>query len=190
MARRCYLGVDLGAESGRVIAGRFDGERVELEELHRFPNRPVSIGGTLRWDVLRLWNDIQNGLTKAASQFGGEIASVGVDTWGVDYVLLSERDELLGQPYHYRDARTQGMLDLAFSRVPRRDIFAATGVQFMEINTLYQLLAMKRQNGPLFDVAARLLLMPDFFHWCLSGSRVVEFTNATTTQCLHPTQKD
>ena len=186
MAERCYLGVDLGAESGRVIAGLFDGERVRLEPLHRFPNGPVSIGRSLRWDVLRLWAEIQQGLSRAGAEFGGSIASVGVDTWGVDYVLLSKTDEILGQPYCYRDARTKGLLAAACNRVPRKEIFAATGLQFMEINTLYQLLAMHRTNAPLMELADRMLLMPDFFHWCLCGSRVVEFTNATTTQCFHP----
>src|SRR2546425_11727749 len=103
---RCYLGVDLGAESGRVIAGLWDGKRIRLEELHRFPNGPVEIAGTLRWDVLRLWSEIQHGLAVAARAYGNAVRSVGVDCWGVDFVLLSKSGELLGQPYHYRDART------------------------------------------------------------------------------------
>ena len=190
MSTQCYLGVDLGAESGRVVAGLYDGQSVKLEELHRFPNGPVSIGGTSRWDVLRLWAEIQNGLSRAADEFGDSITSVGVDTWGVDYVLLSQTDEILGQPYHYRDSRTQGMLAAALARVPRQEIFAQTGLQFMEINTLYQLLAMQQTNPSLMALADCILLMPDFFHWCLCGSRVVEFTNATTTQCFHPTKQD
>ncbi|MEX2287769.1 MAG: rhamnulokinase family protein [Planctomycetaceae bacterium] len=186
MAQRCYLGVDLGAESGRVMAGLFDGSRVTLKQLHRFPNSAVEIGGSLRWNVLALWADIVLGLSEAASEFGNSVASVGVDTWGVDYVLLSKTGELLGQPVHYRDGRTDGMLEYAFARVPRRDIFAETGLQFLEFNTLFQLLAMQKTNGDLLRLADRLLMMPDFFHWCLCGSRVVEFTNATTTQCFHP----
>src|SRR5690606_20339267 len=149
-----------GAESGRVIAGLFDGKRVRLEPLHRFPNGPVNLAGTLRWDVLRLWSEIQDGLTKAAAAFEDRVASVGVDTWGVDYVLLSKTDEILGQPYNYRDPRTKGMLAAATVRVPRQEIFAATGLQFMEINTLYQLLAMQKQNPQLLALADRLLLMP------------------------------
>ena len=125
MAERCYLAVDLGAESGRVVAGLFDGKQVRLEDLHRFSNGAVNIGGTLRWDVLRLWSDIQNGLTNAASKFGAAIASVGVDTWGVDYVLMTKTNEMLGAPWHYRDARSKGMLNHAFTKVPRGDIFAA-----------------------------------------------------------------
>src|SRR5687767_4807351 len=123
MADRAYLAVDLGAESGRVIAGRFDGRRVTLDELHRFPNGPVPIAGSMRWNVLGLWDGIREGLTKAAKA-GGDVASVGVDTWGVDYVLLDKAGELLGLPFHYRDARTRGMLAEATSHVPRETIFA------------------------------------------------------------------
>lgn len=190
MSEQCYLGVDLGAESGRVVAGLFDGHSVRLEELHRFPNGPVNVGGTLRWNVLGLWHEIQQGLAAAAARFGDEVRSIGVDTWGVDYVLLSAQDELLGLPWHYRDGRTTGMLATACERVPREEIFAATGLQFMELNTLYQLLAMKRDHPELLDQARRLLLIPDYFHWLLCGSRVVEFTNATTTQCFDPARND
>jgi len=190
MTEACYLGVDLGAESGRVMAGLFDGKQVRLEQLHRFANGGVSLGNTLRWDVLRLWSEIQDGLAKGASRFGERIVSVGVDTWGVDYVLLSRTGEILGQPYHYRDSRTAGILGEAFGRVPKREIFAETGLQFMEFNTLFQLLAFQKTNADLLPLAERLLLMPDFFHWCLSGSRVIEFTNATTTQCYHPTRRE
>jgi rhamnulokinase len=187
MTQTCFLGVDLGAESGRVIAGLFDGRQIRIEQVHRFPNGAVSVGNTLRWDVLRLWSEIQDGLAKAAATYGNRVVSVGVDTWGVDYVLLSRSGEMLGQPYHYRDSRTEGILAQAFSRVPKREIFGQTGLQFMEFNTLFQLLAFQKTNPDLLALADRLLMMPDFFHWCLSGSRVVERTNATTTQCFHPT---
>lgn len=189
MAERIYLAVDLGAESGRVIAGLLDGTTVRLEELHRFPNGPVDVSGTLRWNVLSLWSEIQIGLARAAAKYGRDIVSVGVDTWGVDYVLLSNRDELLGHPYHYRDARTRGIMAQAFTRAPRKQIFAQTGVQFMELNTLYQLLAMQLSDPDLLRFASRFLMMADYFHWLLCGSRVVEFTNATTTQCFHPLQR-
>lgn len=190
MKQQTYLAVDLGAESGRVIAGRFDGQRMTLEPVHRFANGPTAIAGTARWDVLRLWSEIQHGLTQAADTFGTSIQSVGVDTWGVDYVLLTKNDEMLGQPYHYRDRRTEGMLQHAFSRVPKRDIFDATGLQFLDFNTLYQLLAMQATDPQLLKLADRFLMMPDFLHWCLCGSRVVEFTNATTTQCFHATENN
>lgn len=189
MAAQCFLGVDLGAESGRVMAGLFDGKTIMLEELHRFPNGPVSLGNTLRWDVLRLWADIKKGLSAAAERYGNRVLSIGVDTWGVDYVLFSEQFEMLGHPYHYRDPRTQGMFDEAFSRVPKEIIFAESGIQFLELNTLYQLLAMQKQHPDVLQTARHLLMMPDFFHWCLSGSHVCEFTEATTSQCFHPEKK-
>ena len=123
MTEQVYLGVDLGAESGRVMAGLWDGRRMRLEELHRFTNGPVFIAGTARWDILRLWAEIQNGLTLAARRFGRSVASVGVDAWGVDFVLLSKSGELLGQPFHYRDARTRGLMEQASERVPRAEVF-------------------------------------------------------------------
>ncbi|QDU81089.1 Rhamnulokinase [Polystyrenella longa] len=190
MALQYFLGVDLGAESGRVIAGQFDGKRISLNPLHRFPNGPVNLGSTLRWNVLGLWSEIQNGLRLAASECGKDIASVGVDTWGVDYVLLTKNEEIVGQPYHYRDSRNEGVMQGAFSTVPRSEIYAQTGLQFMEFNTLYQLLAFKQAEPGLLKEAAHFLMMPDFLHFCMSGSKVVEFTNATTTQCLHATRKN
>lgn len=189
MGEACFLAVDLGAESGRVISGHFDGQQVRLEELHRFGNGPVNVADTLRWDVLRLWSEILMGLQKAAGVCPQSCISLGVDTWGVDYVLLSKTGEMLGQPYCYRDSRTRGQMEAAFSRVPRAEIFAQTGLQFMEINSLYQLLAFQRDNPELLRDTDRLLMMPDLFHWLLCGSQVVEFTNATTTQCFHPVSR-
>jgi len=189
MKKQCYLGIDLGAESGRVMAGLWDGKRMRLEELHRFPNGPVEIGGSLRWDVLRLWSEIQHGLTAAARRYRKAVQSVAVDTWGVDFALLSASDELLGQPFHYRDERTRGVMERAFRRVPRAEIFAATGLQFLPFNTLYQLLAVQKNNPELLEMADCLLMMPDYFHWCLSGIRAAEFTNATTTQFFDPAKQ-
>ena len=190
MAQRVYLGIDLGAESGRVIAGLWNGKTIKLEEVHRFPNGPVLLGDTLRWDVLRLWAEIQNGLALAAKKYGKSIVSVGADTWGVDFVLLNKQDEVLGQPYNYRDARTRGGLERAFKKVPRAEIFAQTGLQFMELNSLYQLLAWHQHSPAILEAADCLLFMPDFFHWCLCGSRVVEFTNASTSQFMHPLKRN
>ena len=190
MAEQVYLAIDLGAESGRVMAGMFDGQQIRLEELHRFSNGPVNVADTMRWDLIRLWSQIQVGLQKAAARFGQNIVSVGVDTWGVDYVLLSKTGEMLGQPYHYRDVRTRGIMNQVFQRVPRPEVFASTGLQFMELNTLYQMVAMNNTNPELMAMADKMLMIPDFFHWLLSGSRVVEFTNATTSQMFHPTQRN
>ena len=182
MSQQVYLGVDLGAESGRVMAGLWDGKKMKLEELHRFPNGNVAFADSMRWNTLGLWNEIQTGLTAAAKKFGKSVVSVGVDTWGVDFALLSKSGELLGLPFHYRDARTRGILPKAYARVPREEIFAATGLAFMELNTLYQLLALQKSSPELLEAAETLLLTPDFLHFCLSGARVSEFTIATTSQ--------
>ncbi|HOC55286.1 MAG TPA: rhamnulokinase [Verrucomicrobiota bacterium] len=187
---RIYLAIDLGAESGRVVAGLWNGKTIRLEEIHRFPNGPVYLGDSLRWDVVRLWAEIQNGLSLAARKYGKGIVSVGADTWGVDYVLLNRSDEMLGQPFAYRDARTNGMMEKAFRKVSRAKIFAQTGLQFMQFNTLYQLLAHQQACPGVLEKADALLLMPDFIHWALCGSRVVEFTNGTTTQCMHPLSRN
>src|SRR5512137_1743322 len=186
MPSRVYLAIDLGAESGRVIAGLWNGKTIRLEEIHRFANGPVNLGDSLRWDVVRLWAEVQNGLACAAKKYGKAIVSVGADTWGVDYVLLDRRNEMLGQPYAYRDARTNGIMEKTFKRVPRSEIFAQTGLQFMQFNTLFQLLAHKQAYPDMLEAADVMLHMPDFFHWALCGSRVVEFTIASTSQCLNP----
>jgi rhamnulokinase len=186
MSNRVYLAIDLGAESGRVMAGLWNGKTIRLEEVHRFPNGPVYLGDSLRWDVVRLWSEIQTGLGLAAKKYGKSIVSVGADTWGVDYVLLTGCDEMLGQPYAYRDARTNGMMEKAFKRVPRSEIFAQTGLQFMQFNSLFQLLAHQQNSPGMLEAADCLLFMPDFLHWALCGSRVAEFTIASTSQCLNP----
>ena len=185
-----YLAIDLGAESGRLIAGLWNGKTLRLEEIHRFPNGPVPIADSLRWDVLGLWAEIQNGLALAAKKYGKSIVSVGADAWGVDFVLLTRQGELLGQPYHYRDARTNGIMEKAFRKVPRAEIFAQTGLQFMQLNTLFQLLALKERAPELLDLADSLLFIPDFIHWALCRSRLAEFTIASTSQCLNPLSRN
>lgn len=182
------VAIDLGAESGRAAVGAFDGGRLTLEDAHRFPNAPVMLAGTLHWDFLRLFGDVIAGLRRAAQ--GGPVASIGVDTWGVDFGLLDDRGRLLANPVHYRDARTEGILEPAFAVVPRDEIYAATGIQLMSINTLYQLFSMERAGDPLLDRADRLLMMPDLFHHFLAGSAVVEYTIASTSQCLDPVARD
>ena len=142
------LAVDLGAESGRTVVGTFDGERLTLEEIKRFPNRPVEVGGTLQWDVLRLYADVLDGVRAA-----GQVDSMGIDTWGVDFGLLDRAGHLLGNPVHYRDRRTQGMLDEAVHRIGREEIYERTGIQFMPINTLYQLLSLVTSRDPQLEAA-------------------------------------
>jgi rhamnulokinase len=185
-----YVAIDIGAESGRVICGIWNGRKIQLEEIHRFANGPVALGDTIRWDVLRLWSEIQNGLAVTGKRFGKQIVSVGADTWGVDFVLLNKQDEILGQPYHYRDLRTYGLMEQTFKKVPRAEIFAQSGLQFMELNSLYQLLAWKEYSPDILDAADTLLFMPDFLHWCLCGAKKAEFTIASTSQFLHPTKRN
>jgi rhamnulokinase len=186
MPTRTYLAIDLGAESGRIIAGRWNGKKLQLEEIHRFPNGPVHLADSLRWDVVRLWAEIKNGLSLAAAKFGKSIVSIGADTWGVDFVLLTRNGEMLGHPFHYRDARTNGIMEKTLKTVSRAQIFRQTGLQFMQLNTLFQLLAARQYTPELLDRADRLLFMPDFIHWALCGSEVAEFTIASTSQCLNP----
>jgi rhamnulokinase len=183
-----FAAADLGAESGRVVVGVFDGDRLALEEAHRFPNVPVRVGGTLQWDALRLWGDIETGLRKAAAT--APIASVAVDSWGVDFGLLDERGRLLANPVHYRDQRTDGIPERVFELVSREEVYRTTGIQVMAINTLYQLAAMAFDRDPLLEHADRLLPMADLFTSLLSGARVAEYTLATTTQCLDARRRD
>jgi rhamnulokinase len=180
-----YLALDLGAESGRGLLGRFDGQHLALEEIHRFPNGPVRMLDTLYWDLPRLFEEIKTALGKGALHSGG-LDGVGIDTWGVDFGLIGGGETLLGNPVHYRDARTDGMLEAAFKRVPRDRIYEITGLQFLPFNTVYQLLALSQSRSPLLDVAQTLLMMPDLFGWLLTGRRAGERTDASTTQLLDP----
>ena len=189
MAEKAYLAVDIGASSGRHVLGLFDGGQLRLEEVYRFENGPVEVGRPPATGTC--W---ANGRTSAracgrpAAKCGDRVASVGVDTWGVDFGLLGRGDELLGNPYHYRDSRTNGMMDKAFGIVSREEIFRHTGLQFMQFNTLFQLLAMKLSGSPLLDIAESLLMMPDLFHWLLTGVKSNEMTDASTTPVLRSGQ--
>ena len=184
-----FLAFDLGAESGRAMLGQFDGERIRLSEVHRFLNGPVPLPDGLHWDVLCLWTEIKRGLALAVQEHGADLAGVGLDTWGVDFGLLDRDGALVLNPYHYRDSRTDGMLDEAFRRVPREEIFEQTGIQFMPINSLYQLLAMVVGRSPVLDITETFLTMPDLFNYWLTGRKVCEFSIATTTQCYDPRKK-
>ena len=185
-AKLNYLAFDLGAESGRAILGRFDGDRLSLNEVHRFPNNPVRLPDGLHWDILRLWGEIVTAIGKAVKEADGALAGIGLDTWGVDFGLLDRHGKLIENPYHYRDDRTDGMVDAAFRRVPQKDIFDQTGIQFMQLNSLYQLLAMVEQRSPSLELAATFLTIPDLLNYWLTGRAVSEFTIATTTQCYDP----
>ena len=181
-----YLAFDLGAESGRALLGSLSGGRLAVEELHRFPNIPVRVPGALYWDTLRLWHEIQHGIGVAARERKLSLDGIGVDTWGVDCALLGSDGALLENPRHYRDSRNNGMLEKLFEAVPRDQIFAATGIQFMQINTLCQLYGMKLTGSPALTAARKLLNMPDLFNYWLTGVARSEATIASTTQFLNP----
>jgi len=181
-----YLALDLGAESGRAITGKLSDEGLTLTETHRFANTPVRLNDGLHWDVLHLWSDIKEAIGRSSLESSNQLESIGLDTWGVDFALLDMNGALLSNPFHHRDERTDSLLDEAFKTMPKAEIFANSGIQFMQINTLYQLLAMVKQKSPLFDIAKTFVTIPDLFNYWLSGEITNEFTNATTTQCFDP----
>jgi len=185
MKTRNMAAVDLGASSGRVLLVRFDGRALSLEEMYRFPNRPVIVHGHRFWNILSLWDDTLTGLRKA-HQLAGTLDSIGVDTWGVDYGMVDTNGFLLGQPFHYRDHRTDGVMEQIFSRVPREVLYQRTGIQLLPFNTLFQLYAHQQMQPGELDHAYRMLLIPDLLHSWLCGALTTERTNATTTQCWDP----
>ena len=178
------LAFDYGASSGRAILGSFDGNSLQLKEIHRFSNDPVMVGGSLHWDILRLYHEMKHGIQIAHQEVQGDIASIGIDTWGVDFGLLDKNDVLLGNPYHYRDSRTEGMIEEAMKLVPRKEIYKSTGIAFQIFNTLYQLLSMVKNRSILLDNAETLLFTPDLLAFFLTGNKACEFTIASTSQML------
>lgn len=176
-----FLAFDLGAESGRAVLGRVHAGIITTEEVHRFGNQPVEYGGSLHWDAPRLWFEMRKALSSLDKI---QLNGIGVDTWGVDYALLGERGELLQNPFHYRDKRTDGVMEEVFQKVSKDEIYGRTGIQFMPINTIYQLYAEKQATPELLASARSLLTMPDLFHYWLTGNALCEFTNATTTQLV------
>ncbi len=176
------LAFDFGASSGRAVLGRFDGEKLTLEELHRFSNDPVALGGTLYWDVLRLFHEIKQSLLKAKPVCTPD--SIGVDTWGVDFGLLDADGYLLENPVHYRDARTAGIFDTAFGKIPKDELYRITGNQLMEINTAFQLLSLREARPAMLERAKTLLFMPDLFAFMLTGEKHTEYSIASTAQLL------
>jgi len=182
-AIRAYLALDFGAESGRAILARLHSGVLVTEEIRRFKNEAVESGGSLHWDVSKLWWEVQSALEDLKET---DLAGIGVDAWGVDYALLGERGELLQNPYHYRDPRTDGVMKEVFGKVAREEIYDGTGIQFMPINTIYQLYAAMRDSPALLKRAQKLVMIPDLFHYWLTGKAVCEYTNATTTQLVNP----
>jgi len=176
------IAVDLGADSGRVITVRLEGDRLVQEDIHRFPNLPVTVRGVLHWDVLRLWHEIVTGVDKVLD---GAI-SIGVDAWGVDYALLDKDDQLVGNPVHYRDARTTGVPEWVYQRIAKRELFERTGLQYLILNTVYQLAAMARDRSDQLVRAHTYLSIPDLFNFWFTGTKAAEFTHVSTTQLYNP----
>lgn len=188
MEELIILAFDLGASSGRAMIGKFDlkEKKMTIEELYRFPNMQVRVGRGLYWDVLRIWEEVKTGLRKAGREFGERLSSIGVDTWGVDFALLDDNGELLGNPHTYRDPRTEGIMEEVFKLVSREEIYSKTGIQFMRINTLYQLYSMAKMGSPQLKIAKTFLMVPDLFNYWLSEREVSEYTEASTTQFVNP----
>jgi len=178
------LAFDYGASSGRAVMGSFKGETLKLEEIHRFPNDPVLINGSFYWDTLRLLHELKQGIIKCMNSGNKDIAGIGIDTWGVDFGLLDKSGELLGIPHHYRDNRTEGMMEEADKLIPKREIYETTGIQFAAFNTLLQLLSMKLSGSPALEHAETMLFTPDLFNYFLTGEKVTEYTIASTSQML------
>ncbi len=184
------LAFDYGASSGRAIAGIYDGHSLRLEEIHRFANEPVMVNRSLNWDILRLYHEMKQGIGKCIKSRYNAIASIGIDTWGVDFGLLDYSGNLLGNPYHYRDTNTEGILGEAFKIVPSEEIYRQTGIQFMEFNTLFQLLSMKLKNVSILEKAETLLFFPDLLRYFLTGEKSTEYTIASTSQMLDAQKGD
>lgn len=185
-----FLAFDLGAESGRLVLGIVEGGRIHLEVIHRFRTEGLVMLGVRQWDLARIYEEMVVGLAEAVRLHGPDFDGIGVDTWGVDFGLLAKDGQLLGNPVHYRDHRTEGMFEKAFERVPKAELYGKTGIQFLPFNTVYQLLSLVEGEATSLQVADRLLLMGDLFGYLLSGVQACEYSNASTTQLLDPWQRD
>lgn len=177
-----FLACDLGAESGRVVVGTLSDGKIALSEAHRFANGGIRVGSALHWDVLRLFDEMNVGLRRSCVEHGNQIASMGVDTWGTDFGLIGPNDLLLANPFHYRDTRNHGTMQEVEKIISREDIYDQTGIQFMQVNTLYQLYSIFAKDRWMLDNASAMLMIPDLFNYWFTGEKVCEFTNATTTQ--------
>ena len=181
MSKR-VLAFDFGASSGRAIIGSYENGKITLDEVHRFLNEPVSVGGTVYWDVLRLFHEIKQGILKA-KQAGG-FDSIGIDKWGVDFGLIDKDGKLIENPVHYRDERNRGMIEEAEKYMSKDEMYSRTGIQFMDFNTVFQLLSIKKNRPHVFGNADKLLFMPDLFNFMLTGSKSAEYSIATTSQMI------
>jgi len=181
-----FIAIDIGAETGRVIVG----DLLKMEIIYRFPNHLVRVKDSIFWDILGIFNEIKKGLKKAFKKYPNQIVSMGIDTWGVDYVLLDGDGDPLGNPYHYRDKRTDNIMEEVFSIIPKKKIFTETGIQFMQINTIYQLYSFAKNKPQVFENAKYFLTIPDLLNYWLTGIIKNEYSIATTTQLYNPMEKD
>jgi rhamnulokinase len=179
-----YIAVDLGAESGRVMLSLVSAEKLTLEEIHRFNNGPIEENGSLRWDFERLLSEIKTGIRKATQQADDNIEGIGVDSWGVDFGLVGADGKLIENPYHYRDSRTNGMMEKAFELIDKQEIYKNSGIQFMQLNSVYQLLAMRLANSPVLAKAKKLIFMADLVSYYLCGHAFSEYSLASTSQLM------
>ena len=184
------LAIDLGASSGRGIVGTFDGEKITLEENHRFPNEPVMVAGQYTWDIVRILHEIKTSIRKCATGEDRDIDSIGIDTWGVDFGFLDKRGHLLANPVHYRDLRTVGIPAYSEAFVSADEVYDITGIQVLELNSLYQLLAVQKNSPELFDIATDMLFVPDLLNYFLTGYKQTEYTIASTSQLLDAKKRD
>lgn len=191
MPKDQFVAIDIGAESGRAVLASLENDRLSLEERHRFSTPVGRMNGSLHWNLLGIWEELKTGLRRCAVEGGQkrEIDSIGIDAWGVDFGLVAPSGEILGNPVHYRDRRTEGVMEKVFQRVSRQRIFEITGVQFMPINTLYQLVAMQQSKSSLLAAAETLLFIPDLFNYLLTGKKQSEYSIATTSQMFNPRKR-
>ena len=178
-----FLAIDLGASSGRGIVGIFDGKKIELKENHRFTNDPVMVNGRFTWDIIRIFHEIKNSIRKAHLD-GDDIVSIGIDTWGVDYGFIDRHGRMIGNPTHYRDVRTEGICEYVDKQLPLEKLYGTTGIQSLNFNTIYQLAAEKRDNPEIFDIAEKMLFIPDLLGYFLTGKAKTEYTIASTGAIL------
>jgi len=190
MDEKKFIAFDLGAESGRCMVGLLKNQKVSLHEVHRFRTPSIKYDYGFHWDILVIYEEIIEGLKKAKKEFGNYFDGIGIDTWGVDYVLLDSENRLLGYPYHYRDDRTDNMMEEAFKIIPKKQIYKSTGIQFVQINTIYQLLSEKKRENNLLNVADKILFIPDFLNFLLTGKKASEFTIASTSGLVNPTTRN
>lgn len=179
-----HLAIDIGASSGRHILGYMENGKLKIEEIYRFENSINKIGDEYCWDIKGLFNEVKSGI-KRCKEIGKIPTSIGIDTWGVDFILLDDKDEMLGNAVAYRDDRTEGMMEEALKKIPKDMLYLYTGIQFQRFNTLYQLLAIKNKNKEILDKAKTFLMIPDYLNFLLTGRKVNEYTNASTTQLVN-----